>query len=285
MAHSTFLTERKSLLKPVSVSGRGVHSSNICNLSLNPASSGTGIVFVRKDLEGHPSIAANLSHIEEDKMMRRTTLRSGGVSVFTIEHVVSALTAYGVSDCIIEMDQEEPPFLDGSSLEFCKLIESAQIEPLGTSWNGIRILRPLLYRTNDAEISVLPSEDFQITFFYNSHHPGLKAQSQSVVVNDRSYKTEIAPARTFCFFEEIEMMRKANLIRGANLSSAVVIGRKSIINNDLRFTDEPARHKILDFIGDIALLGFPLKGHFLVWKGGHKVNADFGKYLIKELGL
>jgi UDP-3-O-acyl-N-acetylglucosamine deacetylase len=121
-----------------------------------------------------------------------------------------------------------------------------------------------------------------VSYFYNSDHPRLRAEAYSCKITPATYLAEIAPARTFCFFEEIETLRRANLIKGANLASAVVIGKKAILNESLRFPEEPTRHKILDFIGDLSLLGCQFKGHFLAWKSGHRINAEFAKYLKKE---
>lgn len=274
---------RKTISAPINFSGKGVHSGRLCTIILHPAESGNNIVFQRTDLIGSPIVKASINNISDDKLMRRTTLTENGVSVFTVEHVISALYGLGITDCLIEMNQEEPPFIDGSSQPFVEAIISNGVRELKSTITGYYPDTIINYQTKEAEFTVLPAEDFQVTFFYNSNHPGLRAQSYTTPINSEDYLKNIAPARTFCFFEEIEMMRSAGLIKGANLNSAVVIGRKSIINSSLRFDTEPVRHKILDFIGDIALIEFPIRGHYLVWKGGHKVNAEFAKQLKKEI--
>lgn len=277
---------RNTLQSEVSISGRGVHSGITSNLTLSPAQTGTGLCFVRTDLPGMPRIPVTYNHLATEELDRRTTLRTADAAVYTIEHVLSALVACQIDDAIIKMDSAEPPFADGSSLPYTKLINKAgTVTTASESIQPISIPRPLAFLHGDSEVCAIPSEDFRVTFFFNSNHPNLRTQSQSFVITPETYLAEIAPARTFCFFEEIEAMRKANLIKGANLASAVVIGRKAILNDSLRFPDEPVRHKILDFIGDMALLKAPLRGHFLAWRSGHKVNAAFGKYLIKELNL
>lgn len=278
--------QRNTLAKEISVSGRGVHSGIESTLTLRPAAVGHGIAFRRTDLPNQPIIPVSYEHLAAEELDRRTTLRLGDAAVFTIEHVLSALMAAQVDDAIIDLDAAEPPFLDGSALPFAQAVIRAGIAPSGSKNICVQplvVTRPVEFAIRDSELSAIPYPGFRVTFFFTSGHPGLRSQVQSFEVTPDSYLTEIAPARTFCFFEEIEMLRKAGLIKGANLSSAVVIGRKSILNNNLRFDDEPVRHKILDFIGDMALLGAPLQGHFFVWRGGHSVNAAFGKHLLKEL--
>lgn len=277
---------RNTLAGEASLSGRGVHSGIPARLTIRPAPPGTGLQFVRTDLPGKPTIPVSYAHLASEELDRRTTLRTAEAAVHTIEHALSAMMAMDIDDAYMDVDAAEPPFADGSSKPFVELICEAGITEISnSSIEPITIPRPLVFLCNDSEISAIPSDDFRVSFFFNSDHPNLRTQSQTFVVTPDIYREEIAPARTFCFFEEIEMLRRANLIKGANLSSAVVIGRKGILNETLRFPDEPVRHKILDFIGDMALLGAPLKGHFLVWRGGHRVNAAFGKYLIKELNL
>lgn len=276
---------RNTLVSEISVSGRGVHSGVVANLTLCPAQPESGINFRRTDLPGQPIIPVNYDYLDEKELDRRTTLRAGDAAVYTIEHVLSALAALGVHDVLIKMDAAEPPFLDGSSLPYAEIINRSGVVTTGKAVLPIIIENPLAFAHGNAEICAIPSAEFRVSFFYTSEHPRLTSQSYSVSITPASYLAEIAPARTFCFFEEIEFMRKAGLIKGANLASAVVIGRKNILNDALRYPDEPVRHKILDFIGDMSLLGAPLQGHFLAWRAGHSVNAAFGKYLQKELNL
>ena len=215
--------------------------------------------------------------------MRRTTIAHGDARVFTIEHVLAAAMALGIDNMTVEIDTEEPPFLDGSALPFAEIFTKAGITALDSPVAPLVVPRPLVFHDGDAEISALPSDDFRVTFFYASDEPLLRNQQADFVITPETFAREIAPARTFCFFHEIEQLRTRGLIRGGNLSSSVVIGRKAIINSSLRFEDEPVRHKILDFIGDIALLGRPVQGHFLASKSGHRVHAAFCNFLRKEL--
>lgn len=276
---------RQTLAGEMSITGRGIHSGIPATLTLGPAEPGAGITFCRTDLPGTPIIPATYDYLAVEELDRRTTLRTPAAAVHTIEHVLSALAGAQVHDAVIKMTSAEPPFLDGSSLPFSEMIEQIGIDASDEEITPIAIPRPIAFSHGDAEISAIPSAEFRVSFFFTSEHPNLRSQSQTLQVTPETYVAEIAPARTFCFFEEIEALRKANLIKGANLASAVVIGRKGIINDSLRYPDEPVRHKILDFIGDMALLGAPLQGHFLAWRAGHRVNAAFGMYLKKELNL
>ncbi len=276
---------RNTLADKISFSGRGIHSGIVANLTLCPAESGSGIRFCRTDLPGQPQIPANYDHLAMEELDRRTTLRTPEAAVHTIEHVLSALTAAGIDDALVMVDAAEPPFGDGSALPYSELIRKAGITNHTDMVKPIQILKPIAFRFRDAEICAIPSCEYRVSFYFTSSHPNLRSQAQSFAITPEKYLKEIAPARTFCFFEEIEQLRLANLIKGANLSSAVVIGRKGIINDTIRFSDEPVRHKILDFIGDMALLTAPLQGHFMAWRAGHRVNAEFGQYLKKELNL
>lgn len=276
---------RQSLKEPISAHGKGVHSGRACSVEICPAAPGTGIRFQRTDLPGAPIVPATYDFLAAEELDRRTTLKTPDASAHTIEHVLSALAGCGIDDALVKLDGPEPPIMDGSSLEFVRGITDANIITSDIPAEPIVIDRPLSFLYEQAEISVIPSPDFQVSFFYNSDHPNLQEQSYTTVINPEIYRTQIAPARTFCFFEEIEALYKAGLIKGASLACAVVIGRKGIINDSLRFPDEPVRHKILDLIGDIALLGRPIQGHILAWRAGHKVNAAFGMYLKKELNL
>lgn len=221
----------------------------------------------------------------QGELQRRTTLASGETRVFTVEHVLSAAAGLGISDFVVEMDSPEPPFLDGSAAPFVELLREAQPVETAAPTNPIRLPETVVFQESGAEIVAIPSESFRVTFFFTSNHPRLRAQSASFVLDDPdTYVREVASARTFCFVEEIEAMRASGLIKGASLASAVVIGRKAILNESLRFPDEPVRHKILDFVGDLALLGRPLKGHFLAWRSGHRANALFALHLKRVLG-
>jgi len=265
------------------VAGRGLHFGELVRMRIVPASPDSGIVFVRADMPEAPEIPATLDSLAHDDLLRRTTLRWGAAEVHTVEHLLAAAYALGVTNLRVELTASELPFLDGSSLPLAELLCDAGLADQRATIDVLRPQEPLAFRHEFAEITVMPSTDFRVTFFFSSDEPLLRNQAASFVVTPETFVAQIAPARTFAFFNEIEALRRKGLIRGGSLASAVVIGRKAILNETLRFPDEPVRHKILDFIGDLALLGKPVLGHFLVWRSGHRANAAFAQYLRKEL--
>jgi UDP-3-O-acyl N-acetylglucosamine deacetylase len=267
----------------VETRGKGLHSGSDVAVRLLPADPGSGIRFRRTDLPGAPEIPADVAHLVDGDLMRRTTLACEGARVYTIEHLTSALAALGIDNVIAEMDGEEAPFLDGSAAPFVQMLHEAQGVEQDAPVAPLAVTRPIAFADGGAEIVALPSEGYRVTFFSTSDERLLRAQSATFEITPATFEHEIAPARTFCFFHEIEPLRAAGLIKGGSLASAVVIGRKAVINSELRFPDEPVRHKVLDFIGDLALLGRPVKGHFLAWRSGHRSHAAFARHLRKEL--
>lgn len=283
LASTGELVRQKTLHRSATLLGKGVHFGEAVRLSVHPAPENHGIVFVRTDLPGSPAVPASLAFLAHDDLLRRTTLRAGSTEVHTVEHLLSAMHVLGVTNARIELDGPELPLLDGSSLPFVDALMSAGLVEQEAVVPILAARRPLAFTHEKAEYAVVPATDFRVTFFFTSAEPLLRSQSASFVITPESYAAEIAPARTFAFFQELEMLRRRGLIRGGSLASAVVIGRKAILNPSLRFPDEPVRHKILDFIGDLALLGCPLRGHFLAWRAGHRANAAFATFLRKEL--
>ncbi|MCX7626725.1 MAG: UDP-3-O-acyl-N-acetylglucosamine deacetylase [Candidatus Sumerlaeaceae bacterium] len=262
--------------------GRGVHFGETVRMRVLPAPPHTGIVFVRIDLPGAPEIPANFESLAQEDLLRRTTLRWHEAEVHTVEHFLAAAYVLGITNLRIELDGSELPFLDGSAQPFAQFLLDAGVAEQEATIETCAPSRPLAFRFDHAEIVAMPATDFRVTFFFSSENPLLRTQSATFVVTPESFIREIAPARTFAFFHEIESLRRRGLIRGGSLASAVVIGRKAILNNELRYSDEPVRHKILDFIGDLALLGKPVVGHFLAWRSGHRANAAFVRFLRKE---
>lgn len=260
-----------------------MHFGEPVQMTLRPAPPDTGIVFRRTDLEDCPEIPAQLDFLAQDDLLRRTTLRYESAEIHTVEHLLSAAYALGVTNLYVDVNAAELPFFDGSSLPFAELFLEAGTVEQEAELAVLQPFEPLAFQHNAAEICVVPAADFRVTFFFSSSEPLLRTQSATFVISSETFCREIAPARTFAFFHEIEALRRQGLIRGGSLASAVVIGRKAILNESLRFPDEPVRHKILDFVGDMALLGKPVLGHFLVWRSGHSANAAFAQFLRKEL--
>lgn len=261
--------------KDVTYKGLGLHSGMPVTMTMHPAAPGTGIIFKRSDLPGGPEVPAQSRYITNT--LRATTLEKGEAKVFTVEHVLSALYALQIDNCVIEMDSPEPPVGDGSAKTFCDMVEEAGIE---TQDEMIPILTldtsAAVYEDNKF-ITALPYDGLRITFTSINPHPLLGTQMRDVVIDHDSYMKEIAPARTIGFTWELEAMRKIGLGKGGTLENAIVYSETECLSQ-LRFPDELVRHKILDILGDISLVG-PLHAHIIAVLGSHKLNAELSEKL------
>lgn len=261
--------------KDVTYKGLGLHSGMPVTMTMHPAAPGAGIIFKRSDLPGGPEMPAQSRYITNT--LRATTLEKGEAKVFTVEHVLSALYALQIDNCVIEMDSPEPPVGDGSAKTFCDMVQEAGIE---TQDEMIPILTldtsAAVYEDNKF-ITALPYDGLRITFTSINPHPLLGTQMRDVVIDHDSYMKEIAPARTIGFTWELEAMRKMGLGKGGTLENAVVYSETECLSQ-LRFPDELVRHKILDILGDISLVG-PLHAHIIAVLGSHKLNAELSEKL------
>ena len=270
-----------TLADSVSYSGIGLHAAQEVHMVMRPAPANTGIVFIRTDLPGQPSVRAHLSNVTNT--MRATTLEDGEAKVFTVEHVLSALNGLQVDNCIVEMDSAEPPVADGSSLTFVKLIQKAGIQALHEQRQEIVIQKQHLIQEEDKFIAVIPYDGFRITFTSINPHPLLGVQFFDAEITPDTYVKDVAFARTIAFTEELEMIRKLGLGKGGNLENTIVYDKTTCLSK-LRSADELVRHKVLDVIGDISLLGKPLKGHIIAVKSSHKLNNLLTHDIFKEIG-
>ena len=261
--------------KDVTYKGLGLHSGMPVTMTMHPAAPGAGIIFKRSDLPGGPEVPAQSRYITNT--LRATTLEKGEAKVFTVGHVLSALYALQIDNCVIEMDSPEPPVGDGSAKTFCDMVQEAGIE---TQDEMIPILTldtsAAVYEDNKF-ITALPYDGLRITFTSINPHPLLGTQMRDVVIDHDSYMKEIAPARTIGFTWELEAMRKMGLGKGGTLENAVVYSETECLSQ-LRFPDELVRHKILDILGDISLVG-PLHAHIIAVLGSHKLNAELSEKL------
>ena len=261
--------------KDITYKGLGLHSGMPVTMTMHPAAPGAGIIFKRSDLPGGPEVPAQSRYITNT--LRATTLEKGEAKVFTVEHVLSALYALQIDNCVIEMDSPEPPVGDGSAKTFCDMVQEAGIE---TQDEMIPILTldtsAAVYEDNKF-ITALPYDGLRITFTSINPHPLLGTQMRDVVIDHDSYMKEIAPARTIGFTWELEAMRKMGLGKGGTLENAVVYSETECLSQ-LRFPDELVRHKILDILGDISLVG-PLHAHIIAVLGSHKLNAELSEKL------
>jgi UDP-3-O-[3-hydroxymyristoyl] N-acetylglucosamine deacetylase len=245
-------------------------------LELRPAPAEHGIRFRRTDVG--VEIPAHLDHL--GRQDHATTLSRDGVSVETVEHLLSALYAMGVDDAIIEVDGPEVPVMDGSAAPFVILIHEAGLRPLKASRRYLKLLRPVEVVRGAKWARLSPSDHFRVSYAIGFDHPLLRHQAASVRVGADTYAETIAPARTFGFLREVEMLRKSGLALGGSLENAVVIGETGVLNQKLRFEDEFVRHKILDAIGDLSLLGYPVVGHLEASKAGHALHAALGRAVL-----
>ncbi|MBK8150025.1 MAG: UDP-3-O-acyl-N-acetylglucosamine deacetylase [Acidobacteria bacterium] len=263
----------------VSVSGIGLHTGVEVNLALGPAPENTGYVFVRTDLDNF-EIPASVEYISHCSYA--TTLVRNGVLLSTCEHLLSALRGTGIDNCFIYLDNIEIPILDGSSEGFIELLERAGTVEQDARRHFFRVLELVEFANEDRRMSIEPSDKFEIDCVIDFNHPFINRQTLHFELNNGSFGREIASARTFGFTNEIEMMRRANLALGGSLDNAIVLTPDGMLNESpLRFSDEFVRHKILDIIGDVALLGMPVLGKITAEKSGHAVHASLMSKLLK----
>jgi len=269
-----------TITKPIRIGGNGLHTGVPVELRLKPAPENTGYIFVRTDLDNF-EIPASVEYISHCSYA--TTLMRRGVVLSTCEHLLSALRGSGVDNCFIELDNIEIPIMDGSSEDFIDLIKKAGVVEQNASRRMLRVLERIDFEQGDRKMSIEPSEKYEIECVIDFPHPFINRQSYHFVFNNGSFGKEIASARTFGFTHEIEMLRKANLALGGSLDNAIVLTPNGMLNETpLRFDDEFVRHKILDIIGDFALLGMPIQGKITAEKSGHSVHASLMSKLLKN---
>ena len=272
--------QQQTLAKLVSYSGIGLHSGNEVSMTLLPAPVNTGIIFRRVDLESRFEIPAQVKYVTDTS--RSTTLANGKVKVQTVEHVLASLAGFGINNAIIEIDSNEPPIADGSSRQFCRMIEEAGIEKQFEKVEPVAITETIEYLLGDTMMSALPYDGFKISCT-SSDNAGRFTQFFSIDLTVKSWEKEISHARTFCFYEEIEFLIKNGLIRGGSLENAIVIREDAVLTTEpMRYREEFVRHKILDIIGDLSLVGRPLKCHIVAIKPGHAANCELAKLILQK---
>jgi len=268
-----------TIRRSVSCSGIGLHSGQRVTMSLKPARAGRGIRFRRADLGGI-EIPATVDNV--DRLHYATALSRDAGTVETVEHLLAALVGTGVDNVVVELNQPEVPIMDGSAASFVYLVHEAGLKRLTRPRRYLKVLRPVSLTRGDKSIALYPSEHFKVTYTISFDHPLLRHMTHTLRVTQESFVDEIAPARTFGFLKEVEMLRKKGLALGGSLDNAIVLGETGILNNSLRFEDEFVRHKILDAIGDLALLGSPVIGHLVAHRGGHELHAAFAEQFLRD---
>ncbi len=272
--------KQKTIERQFSIEGIGLHTGENVSLLVRPAPPGTGITFIRKDIDGSPAIRADIDCLlDVEKFPRRSSISNGNIHIHTIEHLMSAIYGLGIDNLIVEITGNECPGLDGSALIFAqKFMESGIVEQ-DEPKNFFRIKEPVYISDNSSHIVALPSETLRISYTLDYPNSFINSQYASFEINPDFYVKEISPARTFCLEEEVEKLKMLGLGKGSDFNNTVVIGEKGVINNRFRFPNEPVRHKICDLIGDLALLGMPLKAHIIGIRSGHTLNTKLVKNL------
>ena len=299
---------QRTIKKPASYSGTGLHTGNKTTITFKPAPVDHGIVFVRKDLDGSPEIPADIDHVID--ITRGTSIGKGEVKIWTVEHVLAALAGLELDNLKVELDSNEPPVGDGSSLPFVQTILDAGVLEQEAEKNFLDIETPLFYSEKDKGIDIvaLPSDELRITFFVDYQNPALGSQYTFLESLEKEFVKEFAPARTFSFLHEVEMLKDQGLIKGGTLENSIVIcdmdidsteierlkkkfnlkrnvfvGKTGILNDvPLRFYNEPVRHKALDLLGDLYLIGVPLRAHVMAARSGHSANVALVKKIRQE---
>lgn len=275
---------QQTIKKAISFSGVGLHTGRHVNVRVLPADEDTGIVFVRKDIPGSIPIKAEALNVIATSYS--TTLGiDKSITVSTVEHLLAAFYGLGVDNAAVELDGPEVPILDGSALNFIEMIEDAGLDELESPGRILVVKRPVKVSDGEKYAILLPSEgtDLRIDYSIDFSHPFLEKQSFAAVFSRDSFKSEVGGARTFGFLKDVEMLKANGLARGGSLDNAIVIGDNEILNEGgLRYPDEFVRHKVLDLLGDVSLVGAPIAGHLIAHRSGHALNFKLVRSLLRS---
>ena len=273
--------KQRTLMNEVGCTGIGLHTGGKVKINLRPAPANSGIKFVRTDLKGHPEVEVRFDNVFDTTLA--TTIGTNGCKVSTIEHLMAAFFGLGIDNAVVELDGPEVPIMDGSAAPFVFLIKSGDVREQKSPKQFIVIKKPFKVDDGNRSVCIYPSKELKITYMIDFQHPLLRNQEYELTFSGRDFVREISTARTFGFMKDVETLKKNGFARGGSLDNAVVIDDFRIINEDgLRFDDEFVRHKILDFIGDISIVGSPIIGHFVVKKSGHFLNQHMLKKLMES---
>ncbi|HTM01917.1 MAG TPA: UDP-3-O-acyl-N-acetylglucosamine deacetylase [Vicinamibacterales bacterium] len=273
------MNAQRTLRRSISCAGIGLHSGKKVTLSLKPAGANTGIRFRRADLGGL-EVPATVDHV--GGINYATGLTRDAVQIDTVEHLLSALVSLGIDNVIVELNSPEVPIMDGSAAPFVYLIHEAGVKIQQGKRQYLKVLRPIVMARGDKRIAIYPSDHFKVTYSIAYEHPLLRHQSRTIRLSAEVFTDEIAPARTFTFLKEVEQLRQRGLALGGSLENAIVVGDTGVLNHALRYDDEFVRHKILDVIGDMALVGHPVIGHLVAHRGGHALHTAFAAQVLEE---
>lgn len=275
---------QKTIKSEISIKGIGLHTGKPVKLTFKPLGPNMGVIFQRVDLPQKPLIKADVNSVSSiKKNPRRTTICCGDVEVQTIEHLLAALSGLGIDNILIEIDSNEVPGLDGSTLGFIEALKKGGMVEQGVERRIFKVTKPLWAEDEDSFIAVFPSSDFKISYTLSYPDRIIGTQFLSLKLDSDVFEKELAPSRTFCLQEEVAALVKSGLGKGANYENTLVISKEGVIKNKLRFEDEFIRHKISDLIGDFSLLGMAIKGHVIAVKSGHTLNMKVVQKIKDQL--
>jgi len=275
--------KQKTIAKAISLESVGLHTGNKSKIILKPAPANSGINFIRVDLANNVIIRPIVENVLDlARSPRRTSIGFEGTEIHTIEHLMATLFSLGVDNLYIELNNNELPGLDGSAKEFVEAIERVGIKELDAEKDPFALKEAIFIEDGDSLIAAIPSNELRISYTLDYQHPHLKSQFFDMVINADTFKEHIANARTFCLEEEANVLKEHGLGNGADYSNTIVVGENGVIKNKLRFEDEFVRHKVLDLIGDLSLIGVPLKARIIALKSGHNLNAKLLKRIRQQ---
>ena len=270
---------QKTLKEEINLRSVGLHSGRKVGMTIRPAEADTGIVFIRKDVPADNRIAADIQNVTDTTLA--TTLGVNGTRVHTVEHLLSAFRGLGVDNAVVEVDTFEVPIMDGSSQPFVSILKKVGLKTQRKPRRYLRIKKTVSVSEGECVAALEPASDFRITYKIDFPHPAVGTQTYHMVFSPDSYDKEISSARTFGFLRDVEYLQAKGLALGGSLQNAVVLDDEKVINKEgLRSPDEFVKHKILDAIGDLYLIGMPIIGHFTAYKSGHKLNTQLLKTLL-----
>lgn len=278
------MTRQRTIKNAVTVSGTGLQTGKAVSMTLKPSPAGSGINFIRTDLANRPLL--NVGSLDLNgglfNFARRTTLGTGPLQIQTTEHLLAALSGLSIDNIVVELDNEELPGLDGSAKDFVGLIKSAGYLEQDKAKSVLDIKETVRCERDGASLEIVPADSFKISYTLDYPDPVLGKQSLDITVTEDTFTSQIAPARTFCLQKEAKALLALGLGKGANYKNTLVLGPNGPVDNELRFSDEPVRHKVLDLIGDLYLLGMRINGHVTAIKSGHKLNMEMVRKLKKR---
>lgn len=279
------MRRQRTLAEVSELSGIGLHTGEEVNLRFCPAKEDTGILFRRIDIPGGAEVPATIEYVQDTS--RSTNLGVGDIRVLTVEHVLAAIRACNIDNLIIEVSGAEPPVGDGSSMPFLQMIERGGIKEQGAFKTTLNLRHPVFLSEGHIHMVAVPSSEYRIS--YTLHYPeseAIRSQYYSKEISEGSFKEEIAPSRTFSRYDEVSYLIDRGLIKGGSLDNAVVVMDDAVLCKEgLRYSDEMVRHKVLDLIGDLSLVGMPFNAHIMAIRSGHATNIAFAKKIFKQITM